>query len=149
MDMQWWHWIAIGFLLAALELASPGGFFIIFFGFGALGVGVLSLLGLSGPLWLQWLLFSLLSIVSLLLFRNPLLRRLRAREAAALPVDALEGEIAIPLDDIPPGVVGRAEMRGTTWSARNVSARPLARGQRCVVAAVEGLLLSLEPEGEG
>lgn len=149
MDMQWWHWIAIGFVLVALELASPGGFFIIFFGLGALAVGVLSLLGLPGPLWLQWLLFSFFSIVSLLLFRNPLLRRLRARESVGHPVDSLEGAIAIALDDIPPGVVGRAELRGTTWSARNISATRLARGQRCVVAAVEGLLLSLQPEGEG
>ena len=36
-------------------------------------------------------------------------------------VDSLVGEIAMPLDDIVPGAVGRAELRGTVWSARNAA----------------------------
>jgi membrane protein implicated in regulation of membrane protease activity len=148
MDMQWWHWVAIGLVLAGLELATPGGFFIIFFGLGAIAVGFLSLIGVSGPLWAQWLLFSFCSVVSLMLFRNPLLQRLRQRDAGTGPVDALTGEIALPTEDIAPGVVGRAELRGTTWNARNVGTDVLARGQRCVVARVDGLLISLKREGE-
>jgi hypothetical protein len=146
MDMLWWHWIVIGLILAVFEIAGPGGFFIIFFGVGAVVVGLLDLVGLSGPLWVQWLLFSFVSVVSLLLFRDPLLRRLRASEAAPR-VDVLEGEIAVPHDDIAPGAVGRAELRGSQWSARNASPTTLARGQRCVVTKVDGLLLFIEPEG--
>jgi membrane protein implicated in regulation of membrane protease activity len=148
MAMDWWHWIAIGLILAGLELATPGGFFIIFFGLGGLLVGLLGLFGLAGPLWLQWLLFSFFSILALLLFRNPLLRWLGARARPGPDVDSLVGEIAIPLEDIVPDGVGRVELRGTTWSARNRGRSVLGRGQRCTVAAVEGLLLSLEPEGD-
>ena len=36
MDMQWWHWAVLGLVLGLLELATPGGFFILFFGVGAL-----------------------------------------------------------------------------------------------------------------
>ena len=36
MDMQWWHWAVLGLGLGLLELATPGGFFILFFGIGAL-----------------------------------------------------------------------------------------------------------------
>ena len=36
MDMQWWHWAVLGLGLGLLELATPGGFFILFFGVGAL-----------------------------------------------------------------------------------------------------------------
>ena len=39
--MTGWMWIAMGLVLAAIELATPGGFFIIFFGVGAVGVGLL------------------------------------------------------------------------------------------------------------
>ena len=36
MDMQWWHWAVLGLVLGLLELATPGGFFIVFFGVGAM-----------------------------------------------------------------------------------------------------------------
>ena len=88
MDMLWWHWAVLGLVLAALELASPGGFFIIFFGVGALVVGLLTFLGVGGPAWLQWLLFTILSLAALKLFRDPLLRHMRTGTATG-PVDAL------------------------------------------------------------
>ncbi len=37
--MIWWYWVVLGLLLTGLELATPGGFFVIFFGVGALLVG--------------------------------------------------------------------------------------------------------------
>ena len=58
-----------------------------------------------------------------------------------LPVDTLIGERALAIDDMPVAGFGKAEMRGSTWSARNVGETPLVRGQRCVVERVEGLLL--------
>jgi inner membrane protein len=146
MDMLWWHWIVIGLVFAVLEIAGPGGFFIIFFGVGAVVVGLLDRVGLAGPLWVQWLLFSFVSVVSLLVFRNPLLRRFSVQDTA-MTVDRLEGEIAVPHDDIAPGAVGRAELRGSQWSARNAGTTPLSRGQRCVVVKVDGLMLFIEPEG--
>jgi MFS family permease len=39
-------WIVLGLILAAIELATPGGFFVIFFGVAAVTVGILSLAGL-------------------------------------------------------------------------------------------------------
>lgn len=147
MDMLWWHWVAIGIVLAGLELVGPGGFFILFFGIGALVVGLMQLAGVAGPAWVQWLLFSAVAVVSLLVFRKPLLAWMRRFEKPHAPVDRLEGELARPVDDIPPGAVGRAELRGSVWSARNVSAGLLARGQRCVVQRVDGLTLSIVPEG--
>ncbi len=146
MDMLWWHWAVLGLVLAALELASPGGFFIIFFGVGALVVGLLTFLGVGGPAWLQWLLFTILSLAALKLFRDPLLRHMRTG-AATGPVDALTSDIAIALDDIAPGQVGRAELRGSAWSARNVGATPLHKAQRCAVRKVDGLMLHITQEG--
>lgn len=141
--MTWWLWLLLGLVLSALELASAGGFYLIFFGVSALFIGLMAALGLAGPQWLQWLVFSLLSVILLLAFRRPILRMLNADTG---PVDSLVGQIAVPVDAIPPGVVGRAELRGTTWSARNLHSAELARGQRCRVERVDGLMLFLLPE---
>jgi inner membrane protein len=147
MDMLWWHWIALGLLLALLELIAPGSFFIIFFGVGAILVGVLALLGLGGPTWMQWLLFSIISVVALLVFRNPLLRLVRKHERHTAPVDSLTNDIATAIDNIPPGEMGRVELRGSAWSARNLGTTIVTKGQRCTVQRVEGLMLFVLPEG--
>ena len=83
---------------------------------------------------------------SLLAFRNPLIRWLRL-DTGPDDVDSLVGELATPLEDIAPGAVGRAELRGTVWSARNTGPALLARGQRCTVRAVDRLTISITPEG--
>ena len=80
MDMQWWHWAVLGLVLGLFEIATPGGFFIVFFGLGAIVVSLLAATGVAGPLWVQWILFSAISVVSLLVFRDPLLRKIRASE---------------------------------------------------------------------
>jgi hypothetical protein len=146
--MLWWHWVVLGFVLAVLEILTPGGFFIMFFGVGAFIVGVLSLIGLGGPQWLQWLLFSAFSIVSLLLFRKPLLRHVRATLPAADTVDKLEGAPVVALEDIAAGALGRAELRGSSWSARNAGPSPMARGDRGRVVRVDGLVLWIQREGD-
>jgi inner membrane protein len=144
--MQWWHWLVLGLILVALEMAASGGFYVIFFGIAALAIGALHLFDVAGPVWVQFLLFSVISIVSLLLFRSPLLRMLKL-DGPGDDVDSMVGETASPLEDIAPGAVGRAELRGSVWSARNTSATPLRRGERCRVVRVERLMIFLEPEG--
>ena len=143
--MTWWFWIALGLALSALELATPGGIFIIFFGVAALVIGLLALAGLSGPLWVQWLLFPVLALVSLRVFRRPILNRLGIGGNRG-DVDSLVGEVAVTAETLAPGAHGRAELRGTTWNARNVDTVPIVPGQRCRVVAVQGLMLDLRSE---
>jgi len=146
MTLLWWHWLALGLVLVAVEMAGAGGFYVIFFGIAALVVGVLALVDASGPVWMQLLLFSVLSVAFLLIFRSPLLRWLKL-DGSGRNVDSLIGESAVPLEDIVPGAVGRAELRGTVWTARNAAPGPVHRGQRCVVVRVDQLTVFIEPEG--
>jgi membrane protein implicated in regulation of membrane protease activity len=139
--MEWWIWILLGLGLLVAEMLTPGLFFL-FFGLGALLVGVLVLLGAGGPRELQWLLFSGFSLGALALLR----RRLRSRLSSKPMVDTMVGELAVPLEDLPPQATGKAELRGSTWSARNDAGVPLSRGQRCQVVRVEGLMLWIRPE---
>ncbi len=141
--MSWWIWVILGLMLLGAEVALPGGIVMLFFGAAAIVVGVLGALGLGGPAWLQFVLFSILSVVSLLVLRDPILERMKVRGGEAQEIDSLVGTTAIVDQDLAPGADGKAELRGTTWSAHNLSAEPLAAGQPCVVERVEGLTLFL------
>jgi membrane protein implicated in regulation of membrane protease activity len=146
MTILWWHWLVLGMILVALELAASGGFYVIFFGIAALAIGALHALDVAGPLWMQVLLFSVISVGSLTFFRARLLRWMKL-DRPADDVDSLVGDLAVPLEEILPGAVGRAELRGTVWSARNEGPAPLARGQRCIVTRVDRLTIFIIPEG--
>ncbi len=145
--MIWWIWIVLGCALLLLELATPGGFYFIFFGASALIVGLLSAVGITSTDWVEWLLFSVFAIGATALFRRPLLQKF----GAGLPgreVDSLIGETATVMEAIHPGAIGKAELRGTSWKACNASGESLVRGQRCRVERVDGLTIfvrSAEP----
>lgn len=142
--MEWWLWLAGGLALVVAELVTPSGFFIIFFGIGALAVGALAALGVVESVWMQGLLFSVLSVVSLLVFRG----RLKTTFQAPPPpnIDSMVGNLAVVQESLTPGVVGRVEVRGASWSARNTSDVTLIPGQRARVAGIDGLLLTVVPE---
>jgi len=144
--MTWWLWIVFGLILLGAEVLTPGGFYILFFGLSALIVGAMGGLQWVQAEWLQWLLFSGLSIASLLIFRGPLRRLMKAEDAAAPAIDTMVGESALPLEDIAPSALGKAECRGTTWNARNAGATVLSKGQRSRVDKVDGLTLWVTPE---
>ena len=142
--MATWMWLILGLFLLAAELLTPGGFYVIFFGVGALVVGFLGLAGVELSPVVQWTLFPVLSLVSLALFRRPLLSFFKIPTAAQSDrVDTLLGQEVTSLGDIAPGALGQVELRGSPWSARNVGESAIARGSRCVVERVHGLELAV------
>ena len=143
--MPWWLWILAGLAFVVLETATAGGFFALFFAISALVLGVLTLLGWAGPEWMQWLLFSVLSVLGLVVFRRPLMKALKLGGPGRV-VDAIAGESALVTEDVPGEGVGKAEMRGSAWSARSTTGVPLGKGRRCRVERVDGLTLWLRPE---
>lgn len=146
MEITWWHWLVLGLLLVVAEMATPGGFYILFFGVGALVVGSLAGFELAGPLWVQVVLFAVISVILLVVFRTRLLEITQV-DPQMPPVDTLVGEIAVAAANILPDAVGTVELRGTTWSARNASVGAIGAGTRCVVRRVDGLMVYVEPEG--
>jgi membrane protein implicated in regulation of membrane protease activity len=146
MIIAWWHWLALGLILIALELAASGGFYVIFFGIAAIAISALRVFGAAGPAWVQVLLFSVLSVASLVLFRSPLMRWMKL-DREGVDVDSLVGENAVARENIPPGGVGRVELRGTVWTARNAGSKPLVNGERLIVVRVEQLTIHVEAEG--
>ena len=145
--MEWWIWLALGLVLLVIELATPSGFFVMFFGLGAITVGVLARVGVAGPAWMEWLLFTVFSIAYVLLFRDRLQERMQGpMRSDHIDIDNLVGELALPRERIPPAGTGRVELRGTIWNARNDSTVPLEPGRRSRVTRVDGLVVFVQPE---
>ena len=143
--MDWWLWILAGLALMGVEILIPGLVVFLFFGAAALILGLLQGIGLAGPVWLQWLLFSVLSVVSLMTLRGPILRRFDRRGPSQEGIDSLIGQSVVLLADLTPGIPGKAELRGTSWSVIGESKESLPRGTRCTVEAVDGLTLHVRP----
>ena len=139
--MQWWIWLVAAVALLIVEVLTPGGFYYVFFGVGAVLAAALAFAGVDS-LAVQSLVFLGVSIASLLLFRKPLLARFQSATPANV-VDSLVGEIATPSTDLHPGDFGQAELRGSSWKVRNIGAVSIRAGQRCIVEQVDGLTIHI------
>jgi inner membrane protein len=139
--MTWWAWLLLGIALLAVEVATPGGLFALFFGAGAIVVAPLAAMGV--PEAGQWLAFAVFSVASLVGLR----RRLTLALSKHPPVAAeLVGEQAVVLTEVPAVGEGKAELRGVPWSARSASGVALQVGRRCRVERVEELTVWLRAE---
>lgn len=136
--MPWWIWVLAAFLLLIIEFFSTTAH-IGFFAIGAFIVAILVGAGASMPLWSQLLIFAISSVVLLIFVRPIIVRKLGLNKVVV--VDTFVGERATALDDIAVAGNGKVELRGSTWSARNVGATPLNRGQECIVDSIDGLTL--------
>jgi len=144
--MPWWSWIIVGAVLLGAELfVIPTDFFLVFLGLSAIAVGVAGLAGIDSAPWVQWAAFGVLSVVSLGFFRGWLKARLAGTDAQRVD-DTLAGEIGMASELLEPGAVGRVELRGTSWSARNVGDATLEPGTRVRVERVDGLTLQIRRE---
>jgi membrane protein implicated in regulation of membrane protease activity len=144
--MQWWAWITVGALLLGSELTFVNAqFYLVFVGAAALAVGFLDLAGTLPAVWIQWSLFALLAIGSLMAFRRRVYERIRGR----LPDIKLgpKGETVILPAELPPGQTCRLEFRGCSWNAVNGGGSVIAAGARARIDRVEGLTLVVHAEG--
>ena len=141
--MPWWGWLIIGFGLMAAELLGvEAAYYLIFVGVAAILTGLVGFGGLDLPIWGQWLLFAVLAIASMVLFRRKLYDRFRG----GLPAfgNSLIGATVSPGEDVPPGGRCRVRLRGSTWSAENVGETVIDGGRQAKVAATDGTLLKIE-----
>jgi inner membrane protein len=141
--MSWWIWVLIAFLLLTIEFFSTT-MHIGFFAVGAFVVAMLVGFGVSMPLWGQLVTFATTSVVALIFVRPIIVRKLGLSRTPV--VDSMIGEEAIATAEIAAGGTGKAELRGSSWNARNVGETTLAAGQRCIVERIDGLLLHVKAQ---
>lgn len=137
--MEYWIWIILGLSLLGAETLTSG-YFLMFFGAGAILVGLLVLLGIGGPAWAQWALFSIFSVALVITMRKRLLGS-QAGFRGAGDTDSPVGKTAVCADSIPAGADGNVELRGANWQAKNVGSVALSAQEKCTVVDVDGLML--------
>ncbi|WP_372378046.1 NfeD family protein [Vibrio natriegens] len=141
--ITFWHWLALGFGLLAVELLGTAGYFL-WLGLSALLVGILlSLMPISWQL--QWLSFATFSLVTTWLWWR---RQWKNDEQDDLSRDLnqkykqLIGQTLTIDEDFSVGV-NRIHVADTTWSAQ--SDQVLPAGTRVKIVAVKGIILVIEP----
>ena len=139
MDMAWYHWMILGLGLGLLELMITS-FYVVWFGLGALLVGLVMLvipLGFTAQVVL-WTATSIgMTVLWIKVFRQ-------SDKTHAGQADAALGEFGVMAHAVEP--MGRGEVRfqkpvmgSDTWPC--VADEAIAAGQRVRVVAVDGQLL--------
>ncbi len=147
--MLWWHWSILGFSLIGIEILTLGGlgnFYFLFFGMAALMVTGLTWSGLVEAAWLQWFLFAILGIISLLVMKKPLQNKRTLNGNDEPDVDSMVGEIAKVLEPLEPQAMGKVELRGSTWNARNAGESLLDTNSIAKIVRVDGLTVWIQAE---
>ncbi len=141
--MPWWGWIIFGALLLGSELLIvDAGFYLVFIGIAAALTGVIELAGIGLEPWLQWVVFSIISLVLMVLFRKKLYDKLRGSGVGY--ETGPSGEIVTVEQTLQPGETGRLAYRGTEWTVVNNSDQVFKQGQHVQISAVVGLTLKLD-----
>lgn len=144
MNMEYWHWLVIGLVLLILEMFAPGAI-LLWFGVAGLVIGVLQLIfgDLIGP-QLQWLLFSILSIVSIVAWKSYARKhKIDVRDendTLNQRGKSLVGKEFVLSEAIVNGV-GKAKVGDTHW---RVIGPDLAVNMRVKVVGFEGASLKVE-----
>ena len=146
--MPWLGWGVLGlFLLASELLFVDAAFYLVFIGVAAIGVGALGLLQFGLEPSMQWLVFSVLAIVSMVLFRKRLYTMLRG--ATPDYGDGLTGERIILETALEPGKSCRQHFRGTQWTIVNRGSASVEPNTEVVIASTEGLTIIVSPQQSG
>ncbi len=142
--MSWWGWTIAGAILLGAELIFVNAhFYLVFVGSAAIAVGVITALTPALADWAQWVTFAVLAILSMLLFRSRIYRRLRA-QAPPVQTGPVGGTITLRVA-LAPGESCQAEHGGTFWTVMNDSPIPIAPGAPARIASVQGLTLLVRP----
>ncbi len=140
--MQWWTWFVLGTLLLAIELfAIDAQFFLIFIGAAAIVVGLIGMLGINLPVWLQWVLFAALAVAAVVTMRKQIYAKLRNRPEGKVKSDV--DQLVRLAEGLEPGKSTRVEYRGASWTALNVGNSAIPAGEEGRIESVDGLTLHI------
>ncbi len=141
---EWWHWIVLGLGLSIAELAVPA-FFIIWFGIGAIGVGLLLLIFPTLSIAVQLTVWAVVSGILVGVW----FRFLRPRTMTAIGTSAanVTGEVGILVSDLCPSSRGQVRFQkpvlgSDLWEC--YADADIKAGERVRIVAVEGNFIKVE-----
>jgi len=142
--MTWWAWMIAGAILLGAELALVNAqFYLVFVGSAAVLVGLATLV-VPLPEWLQWGLFAVLALVSMVTFRSRIYHRFHA-ELPPVNTGPAGGVITLR-EPLGAGESCQAEYGGSFWTVRNDSDTAIPSGSRARIVSVRDLTLLVRPD---
>lgn len=136
-------WLGLVILLGFLE-ALTVTLTSIWFAVGALAAMAVALFG--GALWVQILVFAVVSLICVLALRPLAKTRLGGAKKVATNADRIIGQKAMvtePIDNV--AGTGAVSIGGTVWTARSDSAKPISAGSVVRVLRIEGVKVLVAP----
>lgn len=137
MEFMSFVWLGVTILASIIEAVVPA-LVSIWFVPGGLAALIVSMCG--GPLWLQVLLFLLLSALAIF-FTRPLARKMQEGQTST-NADMALGQDGVVTQEINNLLgVGRVTVRGNSWAARSADHTPIPVGKTVTVERIEGVKL--------
>ena len=142
--IEWWHWVLGGLGLVLLELALPS-FFVIWFGLGALLVG-LSLLALPTlALTAQIALWIITSVVMVVLWFS-VFKRSQHKTLIGTAAGEVIGEVGLLVSAVAPFQRGKVRFQRPLLGAEEwvcMAESAITAGERVRVVSVEGSFIKV------
>ena len=128
-------WLAAAILLVIAEMFG-GELFLLMLAGGAVGAAGAALLG--APVWLEVVVFALISVLLLVGVRPVAKRHMLSRPRVLTNTEALEGRHAIVTEQVDDHN-GRVKIDGDVWSARSMNpGEVIAAGEQVMVVQIDG-----------
>ena len=135
-------WIILAIVFLAVEFGTVALISLWFVG-GSVAALAVCLLG--GPLWLQVLVFGLISLALLLLVR-PFLKKYIDPKKVRTNVDAMRGKQAVLIETVDNlAATGSLELSGVVWTARSADGSVIPAGTVVNIQGVEGVKVLVLP----
>lgn len=141
------NWAAIVWLvLTAVFLVTEAATVTVvslWFAAGSLAAMIMALLG--GSIWLQAVVFLVVSAAALTALR-PLVRKYLTPSITATNIDSVIGSIGIVTSDIDNiSALGQIKLNGMEWTARSTSGEAIPTGTKVRVDSIEGVKVFVSP----
>ena len=131
-------WLVVVAVMLVIEIFTMG-LTTIWFSLGAVAAAIAAALG--APLWVQILLFSVVSVLIMLLVR-PFAMKVMDKSRTKTNIEEVIGEQAEVIEDIDnQRERGKVRYRGVEWMARSVDGNKIAVGEMVMVESVAGVKL--------
>lgn len=142
--MNWaaivWLGLTVAFVIAEAATVTVIS---LWFAAGSLTAMAMALLG--GSIWMQTLVFLVVSAAALTALR-PLVRKYLTPKLTATNIDSVIGSVGIVTGDIDNlAASGQVKLNGMEWSARSTSGEPIEAGTKVQVDRIEGVKVFVSP----
>jgi membrane protein implicated in regulation of membrane protease activity len=145
-NLEYWHWLVLALVLIIIEMIAPSAIFL-WFGIAAGIVGVL-LLFMSGMAWqIQFVLFSLLSITTILAWKAYVKKHPAEEDKTYSTLNKRGDDLIDRVFTLEENIInnyGKIRVDDTMWKIRCDS--DMNVGGRVKVIRVDGTVLVVEPQ---